>query len=328
MNNPDAAGLRKRAEEKAAQSPKETEPLSPAATRLAFHELHVHQIELEMQNEELRRAQVELDAARARYFDLYDLAPMGYVTVSAQGLILESNLTLATLLGVARGTLVRQPFSRFFPKEDADVYYLLHKQLLATGEPQSCELRLVKSDGSPFWAHLAATAAEDHDGARVCRIALSDITERKQTDACRDMSLSILQILNEPGDPPNVVRRVLSFLKERTGFDAVGLRLQDGEDFPYFAQEGFSEDFLLTENTLAERGADGGVCRDKDGKVCLECTCGLVISGKTDPAHPFFTRGAASGRIIPPRCSPCRPSRTPGITRVTNASIWAMPPWP
>ena len=86
MNNSDAAVLRKRAEEKAAESPKETEPLSPAATRLTLHELRVHQIELEMQNEELRRAQAELDASRALYFDLYDLAPVGYVTVAENGL--------------------------------------------------------------------------------------------------------------------------------------------------------------------------------------------------------------------------------------------------
>ena len=95
-----------------------------------LHELRVHQIELEMQNEELRRAQAELDAARARYFDLYDLAPVGYCTLSEQGLILEANLTAATLLGVARGALVKQPFTRFILKEDQDIYYLHRKTAL------------------------------------------------------------------------------------------------------------------------------------------------------------------------------------------------------
>ncbi len=121
-----------------------------------------------------------------------------------------------------------------------------------------------------------------------------DITERKQADEYREMGREILQILNEPGDLQESISRVLAALKTRTGFDAVGIRLQDGDDFPYFVQQGFSDDFLLTENTLVERAADGGVCRDKDGNASLECTCGLVISGKTDPLNPLFTeRGSA-----------------------------------
>jgi len=121
-----------------------------------------------------------------------------------------------------------------------------------------------------------------------------DITAIRQADDYRAMGVEVLQIVNEPGDLPDIIQRVIGVLKARTGSDAVGLRLQDGDDFPYTAQDGFSKEFLLTENTLLERAADGGVCRDKDGKVCLECTCGLVISGKTDPANPLFTRGGSS----------------------------------
>ena len=127
-----------------------------------------------MQNEELRRAQVELDAARARYFDLYDLAPVGYCTVSEEGLILEANLTAASLLGVARGALVGQRLTGFILPEDEDIYYLHRKQLFETGEPQACELRMVKKDGTAFWAHLEATAAEDPGGEPVCRVVMSD----------------------------------------------------------------------------------------------------------------------------------------------------------
>ncbi len=158
------------------------EALSFEEIRQVLLELRVHQIELEMQNEELRSKQEELDAARAHHFDFYDLAPVGYCTISVQGLILAANLTIATLLDMMRGALINQPFTRFIHKEDQDIYYLHRKQLFDTGEPQNCELRMLKMDGSAFWSHLAATAAQDADGTPVCRIVMSDITERRQSD--------------------------------------------------------------------------------------------------------------------------------------------------
>ena len=123
--------------------------------------------------------------------------------------------------------------------------------------------------------------------------AFEDITARRRAEGYREMKQEVLQILNEHGDWQGTIERVLATLKVRTGFDAVGIRLQDGEDFPYFAQQGFSEGFLRTENTLLERSADGTVLRDKEGNARLGCTCGLVISGKTDPSHPLFTSGGS-----------------------------------
>lgn len=101
------------------RAPTSQDPLASDKTQAVVHELRVHQIELEMQNEELCLAQVHLEAARVRYFDLYDLAPVGYCTLDAQGLILQVNLRAATLLGLPRQSLVRQPFSRFILKRAA-----------------------------------------------------------------------------------------------------------------------------------------------------------------------------------------------------------------
>ncbi len=123
---------------------------------------------------------------------------------------------------------------------------------------------------------------------------LGRIAEHKQAETYRGISREILEILNESEPLHRSIKRVLATVKARTGADAVGVRLQDGDDFPYLAQEGFSEDFLLTENTLVERGTDGGVCRDKNGDISLECTCGLVVSGKTDPSNPLFTTGGSA----------------------------------
>ncbi len=158
------------------------EELSPEDMRRAIHELQVHQIELEMQNEELRRVQQELETSRARFFDLYDLAPVGYCSVCEQGLVLQANLCAATLVGVPRRALIQQHISRFILKDDQDVYYLLVKRLLADGGSQTRELRFVKADGRYFWASLAATVTLEESGERTLKLAFSDITERKELE--------------------------------------------------------------------------------------------------------------------------------------------------
>ena len=125
-----------------------------------------------VQNEELRRVQVELHTVRTRYVDLYDMAPVSYCTLNKQGLIVQANFATAAMLGVARGALVKQPLSRFILKEDQDTYYLHRKQLLDSGEPQLCELRMVKDDGTSFWVHLATTVTHDHESNSVQRIVM------------------------------------------------------------------------------------------------------------------------------------------------------------
>ena len=196
----DAAELRRRAEEiargKAARAPENIEALSSEQTRRTLHELRVHQIELEMQNEELRRAQVELDAARARYWDLYDLAPIGYFTVGKQGLILEANLTAAGLLGVAKGALVKQRLTSFILPEDQEIYYLRSRKPGEPGAPRECELRMLRSGAAPFWARLAVCAAQDAGGGPVDRVMMSDITESKRArNALRESEERYRQIV-------------------------------------------------------------------------------------------------------------------------------------
>ena len=159
------------------------EALSPKTLRASLHEFRVHQIELEMQNEDLRRAQTDLDASRARYFDLYELAPVGYCTVSEKGLILETNLTAATLLRIERGALVGKRLSAFISKEGQDLYFLCRKKLLDASQPQECDLRMLRPDGTAFFAHLNFTVAHDENDAPVCRVALVDATASKRISA-------------------------------------------------------------------------------------------------------------------------------------------------
>ena len=180
------AALRQRAEQllagNAATSPDDFHPCSPEALQKLHREQQVQQVMLELQNEELQQTQQALEAAKAHYFQLYDLAPVGYITIDEHEQISLANLTAASLLGITRDALVHEAFSRFIAKESIDEYREHCKKLMQTGEPQSCEYRLMRADGSAFWAVLNATVIEDPDGTPHFNIMLSDISQRKETE--------------------------------------------------------------------------------------------------------------------------------------------------
>ncbi len=194
--------LRQRAEEVAQEQPDALQEMPPEDIQNLVHELQVHQIELEMQNEELRRNQLEMELARGRYLDLYDFAPVGYFTLSESGLISQANLTAATMLGVDRAHLVRQPFSRFILREDQDIHYLHRRKLFETQEPQVWDIRMMKKNGSQFWARIEAAVAPDSDGQAVCRATMTDTTELVRVEEAlrqeRDFLTSVLEALSHP----------------------------------------------------------------------------------------------------------------------------------
>ncbi|WBF67462.1 PAS domain-containing sensor histidine kinase [Desulfovibrio subterraneus] len=178
--------LRIRAEKLAQAGDSKNAPaLTPAEMQQTLHELRVHQIELELQNEELRRSHAELDATRARYFDLYDLAPVGYCTLSPRGLIMEANLTAASLLGVTRSDMIGEPWTRFVFRDDQDLYYQQRKNFLQA-TPTEFDLRLLKKRETEFWAHISASISQDDEAARVCRIVMHDISLRKREEQFRE----------------------------------------------------------------------------------------------------------------------------------------------
>jgi PAS domain S-box-containing protein len=158
---------------------KVTPPLSLIETNQLLHELRAHQIELELQVEEMHRNQKDLETSRAFYFDLYNLSPVGNCIIDKQGLILDANLTAATMLGVERRELVNHSISSFISPEDLGVYSLHHKQLLETALPQTCELRIRRPSAAIFWARLEANLTYSADGSSLCRIVFSDISDRK-----------------------------------------------------------------------------------------------------------------------------------------------------
>lgn len=145
-----------------------------------LHELRVHQIQLEMQNEELLCYQQEIEAARESYFELYNFAPVSYLTINDKGVITKANLACAALLAAPMKTILNQQITYFVFREDQDEYYFWRKTLLETAESQACELRLQTDDESQVWVRIVANLAKDNRGAVEIRAVVSDITEPKQ----------------------------------------------------------------------------------------------------------------------------------------------------
>jgi PAS domain S-box-containing protein len=185
--------LRAAAEERLARTPGAPRKTTGKTAEKILHELQVHQIELDMQNEELKRAQVALEESRDKYVDLYDFAPVGYFTLTGKGEIAEANLAGAALLGVGRPKLVRRGLGRFVAPEDRDRWAQHLVSVLQAAEKQTCELAIKREDGSTFDAHLdslrldrPAQEAGAGGPGPVIRVAMSDISHLKRAEALRE----------------------------------------------------------------------------------------------------------------------------------------------
>ena len=207
--------LRRRAEKRLKEATRGSEDLSemsPEKMASLIHELQVHQIELEMQNDELRRIQGELEKTRDRYSELYDFSPSGYLSLSEKGLVLEANLTCATLLGSERSLLIRKPFSRFIAKDTQDDYYFLLRNLLETKAPQTCELKLKREGSEPVPVRLdCIVKKESADGALNILVAITNITDRKKMDEVLQEAHSKLE--QQVEERTAELRRALSEIK-------------------------------------------------------------------------------------------------------------------
>ena len=184
--------LRQRAEKLLSKKSQTASRIEAKDVKKLIHELQVHRVELEMQNEELRKAQEEIEESRNKCSDLYDFAPVGYFTFSQAGEIAEVNLTGASLLGIERTKLLRGSFSTFVDPEFRSLFRSHRLSVLKKGKKERCELKLIKKGGKSFYASLESISIPHGKGFRI-RSAVSDITELKkaQEEAETEHSLRI-----------------------------------------------------------------------------------------------------------------------------------------
>jgi PAS domain S-box-containing protein len=174
--------LRASAEETLAGAAAQGAGAEAGSAQELLHELQVHQIELEMQNEQLRQVQVDLEAARDAYVDLYDFSPLGYFSLTEKALIAQVNLTGAAMWGAPRPRLLRRRFRGFIAPDDYERWDAHFLSILRGQEKARVELRLLRADGSAFWGRLDSIRRDGPDGAPMVRLSVTDITERKRAE--------------------------------------------------------------------------------------------------------------------------------------------------
>lgn len=191
--------LRRRAETKLREQVKKhpaSDRLIPASadTRRLVHELQVHHIELEMQNDELKHARDEMEAGLEKYSELYDFAPVGYVTLDQQGIICEANLTVASLLGIPRAPLLQRCLGAFVAPADRRFFDVFLQQVFESKDRQECDVRILVKDKSALDVRLRATLSESK---QVCWIAVTDITKHKLAE---EATARLAAIVNSSSD--------------------------------------------------------------------------------------------------------------------------------
>ena len=258
-----------------------------AAVACLAHELQVHQIELEMQNEELRRTQMELEAARDRYLDLYDFALVGYFTLGADGCIAEANLTLASLLGVERARLVGRRFDRHIVAMDRDRWNRHVAALLGQSDAGRIELGILGGDRRRLEAQLDGMRLESPGAQPMLRFALTDISERRRSEA--ELRVAAAAFETQEGimitDQRGVIERVNRAFTEITGYSAAeaigqtGRLLHSGhQDAAFYA--------AMWEGLLRTGAWQGEIWnRRKNGELYAEWLSITAVSGRPERDH-------------------------------------------
>ena len=183
--NAKAAELRRRAEERLKAKPPEADSSrTDDETQRLLHELQVHQVELEMQNEELRRARDDLETSLEKYTDLYDFAPVGYFTIDRNGTIRAVNLTGATLLGVVRSRLLGRRFGQLVAATDRSAFTAMLGTVFTSGDKETCDVVLLNGGNPPLAVQIEAVAAAS---GLECRVAVIDISKRRQLEEKLEM---------------------------------------------------------------------------------------------------------------------------------------------
>ncbi|MHC4158468.1 MAG: PAS domain S-box protein, partial [Planctomycetota bacterium] len=237
-----------------------------------------------------------LENSEERFRSVAETANDAIVSIDSSGSIILWNEGAETIFGYSADEIIGKPVTLIMPKRFHEAHKKGMSRVLASGKSKiigrTVELAGLRKNGSEFPLELSLASWKTGEEVFFTAI-IRDITERKDTEQRQLLAGQILECLNQEVAGLEVIRHVLTLIKDSTGFAAVGIRLHKGDDFPYFEAKGFSEEFVRDENYLCVHDKDGKQVYDSQGKPALECMCGSVLSGQTIPTFPFFTEGGS-----------------------------------
>jgi len=239
---------------------------------------------------------IKVRQAEEQYRGIFENAVEGIYQSTPDGHYITANPALARMLGYASTQELMAEVTdigkqNYVNPEDR---VTIHKLLEKEGTVKGFESRHRRKDGSRFWVSINSRVERDRDGnIQYYEGIMEDITRRKEAEGRQKLTNEILEALNRPNDIINLIRDILVKVRAHTGIEAVGIRLREGEDFPYYVADGFPESFLAAERYLCARDDQHNIIRDSRGNPQLECMCGNILSGRINPALPFFTEGGS-----------------------------------
>ena len=235
---------------------------------------------------------IQIRKAEEEYRSIFENAIEGIFQRSPDGRLISANPSFARIFGYNSPEDLMENVTDFVhqvyvdPDRGAEFARLIDTE----GEVRNFEYQARRKDGSQAWISGNAHTVRDEKGVLLYYEGMiEDITERKLSESRQILAKTILETLNRSNDIQKLINDILHLLKENTGFEAVGIRLREGEDYPYYVTNGFPDHFLEAENYLCARDAAGEIIRDSQGNPILECMCGNILCDRNDPSLPFFT---------------------------------------
>ena len=237
----------------------------------------------------------QLSEAEKNYRNIFENAVEGIFQAATDGRFLTANPSLANMLGYSSPTdllssvkdIRRQVYA------DGSRYDESRRRLEEGEELRGFESQVYRKDGSVIWVSMSARRIKELSGRTVCyECAVEDITERKHAEESQRLAILILELLNRSDEKLNPIHEILLLLKIYSGVGAVGIRLRDGEGFPYYETIGLPENFEEECRVCGQNGS-GEAARGPSDAMRLECMCDDVLNGRTDPSYPFFTGGGS-----------------------------------